>query len=351
MMKAFSILVIALLATSALSNFVPIPDYNLSKLQGTWYVQSLYTNTANDYSLSYCLQFDFVILNSSVVNCTVGSFDGHDKVYHSQSVLLYPDSENPAILYQDIDHKNAPLLVLNSSSIPYWVDNTSATTIIAFNYTYDLSNPLYFVYGLSQWYDTTYDIRPFIAEQNLPPLNYSNNFWFVNSACDTHYNWNPLKSFNEANIQNKTYNLIVVYDPAGSDLVPWYTGSSIYDWEQAYCAKFSFTQGPGFTEVMTLSLKSFCQGGFERFWTIYPDPSTYAVLLGFNIDANTLLYVSYADILGNIILTAGTTTTFFLSTSATTLTPALKAAFEAELIAMSWTVDFSLIYPIDNSSC
>jgi hypothetical protein len=73
--------------------------------------------------------------------------------------------------------------------------------------------------------------------------------------------------------------------------------------------------------------------------------------LGFNIDGNTLLYVQYADKLGNLILTAGTTTTFFLSTSATTLTPAYKAVFETALAAMGWTFDASLINPIDNSSC
>jgi hypothetical protein len=347
-MKTLSILIVALLATAALSNFVPVTDYDLTKLAGNWHVQSIYDTTGNNWSNAYCFGLGFIVLNQSVVNLTSYFIDGTKNQLTEDGVFLYPDSEYPSIMYQDTTHKLPPLLVLNVSSLPYWVLNDTDVSIFAFNYTTDSSNPQYIIFGASRWYDTAYDIRPFLNIYNFP-INYNKNFWLVNSACDTHFEWLPVKNFNASSLL-KDWNLIAVYDPAGSDLVPWYTGAPVYDWSQAYCGKVSFEAGQGNDDQMTMSLKSLYQGSFERSWQIYSYYQQESVLNGFNIDENTLLYVQYAGA-GNLILTTGTTTSFFLSTLATSLTPVERDLFEISLSILGWETDLSYIYPIDSSSC
>ena len=349
-MKIFSILLLTILATVALSKFVPVSNYNLNLLKGTWNVQSIYDTVGNDWSLSYCFQLTFTILNSSAVNMTSSFFDGFNDIYRNDNLTLYPDASNPSVLYQDTARQNAPLVVLNTSSLPYWVDNTSNTTVFAFNYTVDSSNPQYIVFGASRWYDTAYDVSPFVKSNNLP-INATKNFWFVNTACDTHYGWSPLKTFHQSSLLGN-WNLLGVYDPVGSDIVPWYTEGGIFNWNQAYCGQVSFQPGThGSDWIMNLTLDSLYQGGLERTWRIVPYPQMNSVLFGFNINENTLLYVQYADFAGNLILTAGTTTSFFLSTSATSLTPVNRGIFEVALRAVGWNVDLDYVYAIDNNSC
>ena len=117
------------------------------------------------------------------------------------------------------------------------------------------------------------------------------------------------------------------------------------------CASISFTTGQDSDTEMSLVLKSLYQGDFKREWQIHPTPDMNAALMGFNINQNTLLYVQYADLAGNLILTAGTTTSFFLSTTASTLTKVDRGIFEVALKAMGASVNLDYIYPIDNSSC
>ena len=349
-MKSLTLLFVAISITAAICAFTPVSNYDLNLLEGDWNVQSVYDTVGSDYSLSYCFQLTFNIINQSAVNLTIHNYDGFRNSLSNDTVTLYPDASNPAILYQDPVKRLSPLLVLNTSSIPYWVNDGCNTSIFAFNYTSSSGNPQYIIMGASRWYDTNYDIRPFLEANNLP-INNTKNFWFVDTACDTHFNWYPLKNFDESSLL-KTWNLIAVYDPVGSDVIPWYTEGGLYDWKQAYCADISFQIGSAvYDQIMTLSLKSLYQGGLQRTWRIFPMPDYNSVLMGFNINENTVLYVQYADLLGNLILTTGTTTSFFLSTTATSLTPANRGIFEVALKSLAYDVDLSYIYPIDHTNC
>lgn len=350
-MKALTLFILALIPLTTLCDFVPVSNYNIQELFGKWWVNSIYDTMDTDYSYAYCMEFEFQQINDTAISYTLTSYDGYSGQFDNNSYILFPDPNNSAILYQDADRKQAPLLILNVSTYPYWVQNNYTATIIGANYTRPDQIPQLAVIGLSRWYDTSYDIRPFIEANNLPPVSNTNNFWLHDSACDTHYGWVPLPLYNTALLKN-TWNLIAVYDPANTDIVPWYTGGGIYDWNQAYCASVSYTDRKAAKNelLMKLSLKSLYQGTFERSWElVYPDKSS--VLLGFNINESTLLYVQYADLLGNLILTTGTTTSFFLSTKATTLTPVELTLFETTLKAIDWKIDNDYIYPIDNSSC
>lgn len=91
---------------------------------------------------------------------------------------------------------------------------------------------------------------------------------------------------------------------------------------------------------------------FQRSWKIVPDSTFNSIFNGFNMNGNTLLYVQYADIAGNIILTAGSTTSFFLSNTANNLTPITRGIFELAIKNLDFYIkDLSFIYAIDNSNC
>lgn len=351
-MKTLSILFFALLATLTVSEFVPVSNFALNQLQGKWYVQSVYRTDAGKIAPPNCMEIIFDVLNDTAANVTMQYYDTQKLQYESYIATAYEG--NPAIL--EPDPQTLPwYMVVNLSSIPYWVNNSVDTLILAANSTFvfeNITESAYLVMGASRAYDTNYNIQPYISANNLP-INVTDegfNFFFANSACDAHFEWTPLKKFNATSLR-KNYNLIGVYEPAGLGLVPWYTGEGLYDWSQAFCAQVSFTSGIQNDTLMTLSLQSYALSTFERTWQIAPNPELNSVLLGFNIDGNTLLYVQYADLLGNLILTAGTTTSFFLSTTATSLTPVYKELFEATLAEMGYQHDVNYIYSIDSAGC
>ena len=142
-----------------------------------------------------------------------------------------------------------------------------------------------------------------------------------------------------------------MYDPAGSGLVPWFNGSGLYDWRQAYCGKVWFRKNVGVSLSMTMSAYSLYQGTFNRTWTVATFPGFESAILGFDISGPTLMYVAYSDSFGNLILGTGTTTTFFLSTSVSSLGPAQKSILQNVLSVMGIDSDLNYIYGIDNSGC
>lgn len=264
-MKLLNLVILTLLTTVTLSGFTPVSNFDLSMLSGYYNIQSVYDTIGNDWSLAYCFQLYFNPINSTAINMTTSVYDGYTETTEVDNVILYPDANTPAILYQDYLRQDSPMIVVNTSSIPYWVDNVSNAITFAFNYTTNTSNPQYVVLGTSHWYDTEYDITPFLKANNFP-INNTNNFWFINTACDTHFRWIFLQNFHRASLEG-TWNLLAVYDPVGrngSNVIPWYTQGGIYDWNQAICATWSFERAQYGVDVMNLTTKSLYGGAFPE---------------------------------------------------------------------------------------
>ncbi len=328
----------------AFAGFTPVTNLSLTDIQGSWNIQSVYDTSNNNWGQAYCVELSFRIINSSAVLMNLFGYDGARNSTFNDSSMLYPDPKNPAILYQDPNRKEAPLMVVNVTSMPYWAGGSTPAMIFAFNYTDSVM-----VLGGNKWYDNLYDIRPYVSAQGLP-VKSSKNLWFINSACDAHFAWKPVQGFSSSSLL-KTFNLIAVYDPAGTGTVPWYNGSGIFPWKQAYCAKVSFSQPKRSAYSMNMNIQSLYQGNFTRTWQVTPYPQLQSILMGFDISGPTLLYVVYTDTIGNLILASGTTTAFYLSTSSNQYTSVNKVLFQNVLFTMGIKPNFNFIYPIDGSSC
>ena len=147
--------------------------------------------------MAYCYQLEFDLSdNQTTVNMTMMLYDASQPAYDNETFTLYVDETTPSLLYQDAARTQYPLMVVNHSSLPYWVNGGSPNFIIAFNYTSPGSEiALYVVYGISAWYDTEYDITPYLNAQQLPIIP-GENYWFINTACDSHFGWKADQDFN-----------------------------------------------------------------------------------------------------------------------------------------------------------
>lgn len=257
--------------------------------------------------------------------------NGRNDRCEAQSVILILDTENPAILYLSERPHEPPLLVLSFSSSEV---SNGATLILGVNTTHG-SHESYIFFGASQRYDTHYDLRPYLKTNGFDFD--TRTFFSLDTTCDA-----LAKGLSAASLF-KNWNLVAVYESAAP---PWYTGGSTYDWRQVCSARVFFTTR-GVDASMTLALKSIYLDIFEKTWKIVLDRQEDGTLKGINIDENIHLSIAYADAAGNLVLTAGPTTAFFLSTSITSPEHDWDL-FVDTLADIGYTPDDDNLYPIYN---
>ena len=344
-MNSIKFLLLSLFALSALS-FTPVTNFSLSQLEGTWYVTTVYSTVTN-WSLTYCTTFTFKVINSTLLNVTTAFLSGSSAQFENETHPLYPDPNNPAIIYQESQHIQSPFVVGNISTVSSWQGNVDQM-ILALNYTY--YHHSFMVFGLSRAYDVPLDVRPYTTLYNLP-VQEGISFWGIYTACDARFKWVPIQPFSSSSLLGKKWNVIAVYDPTNTTLVPWY-GQGIYPWNQAYCTYMTFQPAPlkQFIE-MGISSNNIYFGNFKRSWYLLPNPKTSSVFYGFDMSSPTLLYVQYWDTLGNAILTTGTTTSFLISTSNKEISSDLLTLFQRVVNSFGLPFNENYLYKVNSLKC
>ena len=152
-MKALAQILLCLLPIATLCTLGPFSKYKVNKLEGRWYVQSVFfSDGVDDMDTKQCSYIDFDTSKKSFINATFSAFHGYNAEYPEYDIYL-PAANGSAVFVNKYANgsEKYPLEVIDTSSVQPWKDDKTFPILILLIRDYEPTyTGIFAVYAVSR---------------------------------------------------------------------------------------------------------------------------------------------------------------------------------------------------------